>query len=238
MAERDRAAVDVEPIGIDRQLAQARPAPARRTPRSARRDRSDRASARRSFSALRTAGTGPMPKRSGSTPAVAKATKRASGCEAALLRAARPTSRRRPPRRRSSATSCRRSRCRSREMPAAAWRAPRRTCRAAALRPARMSRRESAGAGRSIRATATSNVSGVISSANRPASIAASARWWLRSANASCSSRRDAVLARVVLGDEPGAQIDVRILVDQRRVRATSCCRPSAPGSSTRCRRR
>ena len=32
-------------------------------------------------------------------------------------------------------------------------------------------------------------VTGTISSANRPASIAAIARWWLRSANASCSSR-------------------------------------------------
>ena len=36
---------------------------------------------------------------------------------------------------------------------------------------------------------ATLNVSGVISSAKRPASMAATARWWLRSAKASCSSR-------------------------------------------------
>ena len=30
---------------------------------------------------------------------------------------------------------------------------------------------------------------------------------------------RDARLARVILGDQPGAQVDVRIAIDQRRVR-------------------
>ena len=86
MAERDRAAVDVQPRR-DRSAAPAGTrAPARRTPRSARRDRSGRASARRASATFRIAGTGPMPKRSGSTPAVANATNRPSGVSPRSLR--------------------------------------------------------------------------------------------------------------------------------------------------------
>ena len=65
MAERDRAAVDVEPVRIDRQFLAGRPGPARRRLRSSRRDRSRRAPGPFARGAFRTAGTGPMPKRSG-----------------------------------------------------------------------------------------------------------------------------------------------------------------------------
>ena len=63
------------------------------------------------------------------------------------------------------------------------------TCRAAALRRLR---------------AATAGAAGRSRPSNRPASIAATARWWLRSANASCSSREIACFARVVLGDQAG----------------------------------
>ena len=78
VAERNGAAVDVELFGIDRQLAQAG------------QDLSGEGFVQldeihlssvspASFSTFRTAGTGPIPNRSGSTPAVANATNRASG---------------------------------------------------------------------------------------------------------------------------------------------------------------
>ena len=72
MAERDGAAVDVQPLGIDRQLAQAREH--LRGERLVQLDEVDvvERQARRASATLRIAGTGPMPKRSGSTPAVAK----------------------------------------------------------------------------------------------------------------------------------------------------------------------
>ena len=87
MAERDRAAVDVEPIRIDRQLAQAREH--LRGERLVQLDEIDLIERQpgRASATLRIAGTGPMPNRSGSTPAVANATKRASGVSPRSLRA-------------------------------------------------------------------------------------------------------------------------------------------------------
>ena len=129
-----------------------------------------------------------MPKRSGATPAVAYATKRASGCEPALLR-----------RRGRHHHDGRGAVARLRRVAGGhgAGRVKRRPQLGQRLgggiapRPFVLRERHVAHAGRAavLRRRRPVNVSGVISSAKRPASMAASARWWLRSANASCSSR-------------------------------------------------
>ena len=79
MAERDGAAVDVQAVGIDRQQLAGRRAPARRRLRSARRDRSGRASARSASGPSGSPAPGRCRTAPARTPAVAKATKRASG---------------------------------------------------------------------------------------------------------------------------------------------------------------
>ena len=135
------------------------------------------------------AGTGPMPKRSGSTPAVANVTKRPSGvsprsraCAADItMTAAAPS------------LVCE-------ELPAVtvplAWKAG----RSLASASADVSRRGPSSTANAIwrviglaplpfEPSTSAAVTGTISSVKRPASIAAIARWWLRSANASCSSR-------------------------------------------------
>ena len=62
-------------------------------------------------------------------------------------------------------------------------------------------------------------VTGTISSVNRPPSIAAIARWWLRSAKASCSSREMLASRAWFSATRPVAEIDVGVAVDQRRIR-------------------
>ena len=88
MAQRDGPSVDVQPIRIDLELAQA--GNRLRGEGLVQLDSPMSSSFRPAiFRTLRIAGTGPIPKRSGSTPAVAKATKRPSGARFnALARAA------------------------------------------------------------------------------------------------------------------------------------------------------
>ena len=218
MAERDGPAVDVQPIGRDRPARPGRPAPGPRTPRSAPPGRCRRASAR---------------------PASAPSARPAPGrCRRA--RAARPRWRRR----RSAPAASARGRARTRpdtsttaaapslvcdELPAvtvpAAWNAgaslAERLQRGVAPRALvaiddDLAGRRRAAAGRRLdrRGPAT----GTISSAKRPASMAATARSCEASAKASCASREMFDWPRVVLGDQPGAEVDVGIAVDQRRV--------------------
>ena len=90
MAERDRAAVDVQLLGIDRQFLQA--GEHLRGKGLVELERSIWSSVRpASLSTLRIAGTGPMPKRSGSTPAVAKRDEAGQRRQAALAARAPPT---------------------------------------------------------------------------------------------------------------------------------------------------
>ena len=114
-------------------------------------------------------------------------------------------------------------------------RALRARCRGAGLRRPRTA--TSSGSRPSRRSTSRA-VTGTISSAKRPASIAASARWWLRSANASCSSREIAGFARVIFGDEARCSGRRPGTSPPASGSAPPCGRPSGSGSSTRCRRR
>ena len=58
-----------------------------------------------------------------------------------------------------------------------------------ASRSAEVSRRGPSSVSTTVSPRRPGIVTGTISSANRPASIASMARWWLRSAHASCCSR-------------------------------------------------
>ena len=236
MAERDRAAVDVHALLVEAELAHDREA--LRGERLVQLDQVEvaRPSTPVRASSLRTAGIGPMPITRGSTPATALPTKRANGSapSAAASLLARDHERRRAVV--DAARVARRDACRPAGTPAAAWRAPRPSCPGAGARRPRR------------RATATS------SSAKRPAACAAAQRCCERSANASWSSRADAValghvLARLAhalerehrlhgrVREAPAERAVVEHAVAARERARRACPSPAARGSSTPRRR-
>ena len=170
---------------------------------------------------MRTAGTGPMPKRSGSTPAVVYATKRASGAQAERLRP------------RSTHDQHRRGAVAHLRRVAGRDGAVRRGTRGAAS--------ASASGDVSLRgpsSTRTVNVAppsagfGAFASVDDTRSVTGRSRRRIcrhrsprgraggcASAKASCVVARDAGFARVVLGDEARRQVHVRVALDERRVR-------------------
>ena len=142
-----------------------------------------------SRSALRTAGTGPRPNSSGLTPAVVNATNRASGVSpSCAARSAATTMAAAAP-----SLICD-------ELPAVTVPPARKAGRSPASAAADVSRRGPSSTSRVVSVTCGAPLpppapstlrtgTGTVSSAKRPASIAATARSWLRSAKASCSAR-------------------------------------------------
>ena len=112
MAERDRAAVDVDLVAIEAELLLDRQV--LRGERLVDLDQIDVVEREPAFSsAIRVAGAGPMPISVGSTPTDAQCVSRASGCQAVLLAPPFPTRAAAPRRRRRCRWRCRPSRSRS-----------------------------------------------------------------------------------------------------------------------------